>query len=66
MAVRRFPNGRVRPVTIPAVDSFPARAAHLIVRITSALGIGGRAGTAAPPSGPVDRVVLGSPRRGAR
>jgi uncharacterized protein (TIGR02246 family) len=37
-----FQNGRVRPVGIPAVDSFPSRAAHLIVRLTRALGMGRR------------------------
>lgn len=35
-------NGRVRPVTIPAPDSFPARASQLIARIAKALGIGRR------------------------
>jgi uncharacterized protein (TIGR02246 family) len=33
-------NGRVRPVTIPAPDSFPARAAKLLGRLSRAVGAG--------------------------
>jgi uncharacterized protein (TIGR02246 family) len=33
-------NGRIRPVGIPAPDSFPSRAARGLVRATGALGIG--------------------------
>ncbi|WP_280512281.1 SgcJ/EcaC family oxidoreductase [Nocardia farcinica] len=33
-------NGRVRPVTVPAPDSFPARMSQLMARAARALGIG--------------------------
>lgn len=35
-------NTRVRPVQIPAPDSFPARAARRMVRVAGALGLGKR------------------------
>lgn len=35
-------NGRVRPVTIPAPDSFPSRASQTMARVAKALGIGRR------------------------
>lgn len=34
-------NARVRPMQIPAPDSFPARAARQMVRLAGALGVGG-------------------------
>lgn len=33
-------NGRIRPVTVPAPDSLPSRAARGLVRLTGSLGIG--------------------------
>ena len=33
-------NSRVRPMNIPEPDSFPARIARLLVRVSQALGIG--------------------------
>lgn len=38
--VRSINNARVRPIGVPAPDSFPARMARLLVRISRALGIG--------------------------
>jgi uncharacterized protein (TIGR02246 family) len=35
-------NGRVRPVTIPAPDSFPSRASQFMARTAKALGIGSK------------------------
>ncbi len=32
-------NGRVRPVTVPEVESLPSRAARSLVRVTGALGL---------------------------
>ncbi|MEV0033084.1 SgcJ/EcaC family oxidoreductase [Nocardia sp. NPDC050793] len=35
-------NGRVRPVTVPAPDSFPSRMSHLMTRIALRLSLGRR------------------------
>ncbi|MGV9820039.1 SgcJ/EcaC family oxidoreductase [Nocardia xishanensis] len=35
-------NGRVRPVTVPAPDSFPARMSQLMTRVARRLGLGRR------------------------
>ncbi|HEY5856698.1 MAG TPA: SgcJ/EcaC family oxidoreductase [Aldersonia sp.] len=43
-------NGRVRPMRIPEPDSFPARAAHTMVRASRVLGIG-RARSTQPAAG---------------
>lgn len=40
--VAALQNTRVRPLPIPAPDSVPSRAARRLVRITGALGLGGR------------------------
>jgi uncharacterized protein (TIGR02246 family) len=44
-------NTRVRPMRIPAPDSFAAKAARRLVRITGAIGLGGRAPRPHPVSG---------------
>ena len=58
-------NGRVRPVGVPAPDSFPARTARVLVRASRALHLGCAGGPARPASRRVHHGGLRRPGRGA-